>query len=256
MDRIGIVSAIAIVAFCLHPLGAGASRLTWGGGYSWSVGETSNVYVVDGVTLTVTINDLNTPPALDPNPEPLGSPGSPQTSNYIDPVGNGGGESLFIKAPGNSSGIEITVDFDALVSSVSYEIFDVDATGSSGLGDYIDVVQSVATDGATFFSPSSVTGSGSEVWTLQGDGQTIVAFENADQTGGNSADGTALWSFDVPLTSITISYDNNDPVAGVQWISFSHIDFVETPEPSTGLLVGLGIVGLALRRRNARRRLA
>jgi hypothetical protein len=252
MVRAFTIFTVAFASLFHQPTTAGASELIWGGGYSWSIGEVSNDYVVDGVTLSFSINDLNSPGAIDPDPEPLGSPGSPQTNNYIDPTGNAGADSLFMKTPGNTSGVEVTLVFDTPVVGVNFQTFDVDATGSSGLGDYVDVVRSVATDGSTFFGPTSVTGNGSEVWALQGDGQTIIAFENADQSGGDSANGTALWSFDVPLTSITISYENADPTAGVQWIAISNISFSVVPEPSTGLLFGLGILGLAFRGRMVR----
>jgi len=255
MARLRTLYVVAFVSLWLLPAAADASELLWGGGgYSWGLGDSTNGYLVDGVTLSVSINDLNTPLALDPNTEPLGSPGSPQTSAFLDPVGNGGDMNLFLKAPGNTNGVEITLVFDTPVTSVNFETFDVDATGASGLGDYIDRLHVEATNGGSAFGPSSVTGNGSEVWALQPDGRTIEAFENADQTAGNSADGTALWSFDVPLTSLTITYENADPTAGVQWIGLSHISFEVVPEPSTGVLFGLGLVGMACHNRGARRR--
>ena len=249
-----IYAAAVCVMLALSPFAAEASELIWGGGYSWSLGDSTNGYVVDGVSIDFTISDFNTPAALDPNTEPLGSPGSPQTTNYLDPTGNGGEQNLFFKAPGNSSGVEVSIVFGQPVTSVSFETFDVDSTGSSGLGDYIDVLHVSATNGGPAISPDSVTGTAGKVWNLQADGETIVAFENADQTGGNSDDGTALWSFDVPLTEITITYDNADPVAGVQWVGLSHISFVVAPEPSTGVLFGLGLVWMACAGRNARPR--
>ncbi len=242
--------AVAALVACI-PTAAGAHSFDWGGANSWSVGELSNQYVVDGVTITVTIDDPEG--ALDAGTGPLSSPGSAQTSNYLNPTGNNGAESLFIKAPGNSNFVSLTVAFDIVVTDVQFATYDIDR---SPPGSYTDTMHGVATlDGTNFFGPDAVTGNGSESWTLLPDGETIQAVANADQSGGNSANGTANWSFDAPLTSFVLTYTNANTAFGVQWTSLSRIVF--QPEPSTGLLVGGGLVGMGIYgRRGSRARVA
>lgn len=245
--RRNCLAIVACVSLGLVSTPADAETLTWGGANIWSLGDTSNAYLVNASNVTITISDPDG--AFDGNTEPLASPGAPQTSAYIDPTGNGGAESLFIKTPNNTSAVTITLAFDSLVTDVSIATYDIDRNPP---GDYIDVMSAVATDGVSFFDPASVTGNGSESWTLQGDGQTIIGTGNADQTGGNSANGTANWFFDDPINSITFTYTNGDPLLGVQWTSFSTISFTPLPEPGTAVLFAGGLLGLAAYGRRTR----
>ena len=80
---------------------------------------------------------------------------------------------------------QILIEFDEIVDSVGLTMFDVDATGSSGLGSHIDVITAQSSlDQILWSDPDAVTGNGSEAWTWDGNA-TVTAFENADQTGGN-----------------------------------------------------------------------
>ena len=227
MIRAMVVCVASVVGLTLAPLLAEASTLTWGGANTWATNETSNVYTVDGVQLTFTLSDPGS--ALDPNTQPLASPGSPSNSSYLDPTGNNGEESLFLKAPGNSVGIGLTITFDTLVTSVSFNTYDMD---QSPPGNYTDILavqaQNVSASGSPF-NPTSVTGNGTESWFLQANGYTLEANANADQTGGNSANGTALWLFDAPLDTISLTYLNGDPAFGVQWMGLHSIDSQAVP---------------------------
>ena len=256
MDRIRI-AAVTVFFALLLPFGAAASQMTWaasgGPGNTWDIGQFTNSYLVDGVTVTITVTD-NGPVSLDPNGGPLGSPGSLSSDPFLDPTGNAGDSNLFLKAPGNNDGINILIEFDAVVENISISMFDVDATGTSGLGAYIDVISGQSSlDQILWIDPDNVTGSASPVWTWDGN-STVTAFENADQTGGNSADGTVNWEFTAPLSSINFDYSNANPAFGVQWIGLSHINFTEGPEPGTAFLLGLGLYGLGLQGRQRRKR--
>jgi len=256
MHRVRI-AAITVFSALLLPLGAAASQLTWapsgGPGNTWDVGQFTNSYLIDGIVVTITVTD-NGPVSLDPNGGPLGSPGSLSSDPFLDPTGNGGDSTLFFKAPGNDDGISILIEFDTVVENVNISLFDVDATGSSGQGAYIDVIYGQSSlDQILWIDPDDVTGSASAVWTWDGN-STVTAFENSDQTGGNSLDGVVNWEFTAPLSSINFDYTNADLAFGVQWIGLSHINFTEGPEPGTAFLLGLGLFGLGLQGRHLRKR--
>ena len=52
------------------------------------------------------------------------------------------------------------------------------------------------------------------------------------------------------ITSITLQYKNVFSTGQIQWIGFSDAEFERTPEPSTALLLSIGLIALAIRRRN------
>ena len=215
LARALIVTISSAFSIAFAPLLAQASTLTRGGPNTWAINELSNVYTVDGVQLTFTIIDPGG--ALDPNSGPLSAPGTPVNSNYLDPTGNNGEESLFLKAPRNTQGVSISITFDVEVTNGSFNTYDIDQSPPGTFTDILAIQAQNVGAGGSPFDPASVTGNGTESWFLQPDGFTIEANANAAQTGGNSANGTALWLFDSALDRIDIAYDNGNGGFGVQW---------------------------------------
>ena len=70
----------------------------------------------------------------------------------------------------------------------------------------------------------------------------------ADQSGGNSDDGTAVITFDQVISQIRFQYRNVLTDGESQWIGFSSMNFRKAPEPSSGWLVALGQGQLRRRR--------
>jgi len=256
MHRVRI-AAITVFSALLLPFGAAASQMTWaasgGSGNTWDIGEFTNSYLVDGVTVTITVTD-NGPVSLIPGIDPKGSPGSLSSNSFLDPTGNAGGSNLFFKTRGNNDGINILIEFDAVVENISISMFDVDATNSSGHGSYIDLISGQSSlDQILWLDPDNVTGSASATWIWDGN-STVTGTDNADETGGNSADGTVNWEFTAPLSSINFDFSNANSAFVTQWIGLSHINFTEGPEPGTAFLLGLGLFGLGLQGRQRRKR--
>jgi len=246
-------AACATLSMLLGPVTARAvptpATLDWDV-YTWtnpfSTSETYNV----GGGVTVSISDPND------SLTNSGSPPSPQTNSYLDPVSNAGEDSLFLRTQGNTSPW-VGVSFDFLhptgVRNVTFAIFDVDRRPP---GQFIDVVLLRAREfgSGLWFTPTAVTGiSGTQTWVWNG-ALRIEGVAASAESGGNSDNGVAVVSFTgVVIDRIELEYRNTNPVRGNQWIAVSDVYFVALPEPGAAPLAGAAALALAWRRRRRAR---
>jgi len=250
MPRAGIVAAVGALGAFVALLGAQPARaltLDWDI-VNWpTTGTRTQTYAVGGGNVTLTFTDtLN---RINGAAGPSGSPGSLVDGTFLDPVGNNGASNLFIKTLNNATSpwvtLNITFSHVGGVTGVDFSIFDVDTITNN----YRDQLVFTASNGATTFNPTSVTAqTATPSWSFNGI-NTITGTANAAESGGNSANGTANVSFGQVINSINISYRNTLSPGQTQWIGLGAIRFRVAPEPSTGLLVGLGMIVLAAIRR-------
>jgi len=261
--RAAIAAAlVALAAFAVllgaHP--ARALTLDWDV-VNWPTpGTRTQTYAVGGGNVTLTFTDtLN---RINGAAGPSGSPASLVDGTFLNPTGNAGASNLFIKTLNNTSSpwvrLDITFSHVGGVTEVDFSIFDVDRAPHIFppfiLTGFEDQLQMTASDGVSTFNPTSVTAqTATPSWSFNCT-NTITGTASAAQTGGNSANGTANVSFDQVITSFSISYRNTLSQGQTQWIGLGPLRFLVAPEPSTGLLVGFGLLVLAARRSRARTR--
>jgi hypothetical protein len=260
--RTAVATGLGALAACVVLLGAppaGALTLDWDV-VNWpTTGTRTQTYAIGGGNVTLTFTDpLN---RINGATGPSGSPASLVDGTFLNPTGNAGASNLFIKTLNNTSSpwvrLDITFSHVGGVTDVDFSIFDVDRLSHIFppfiLGGYEDQLTFTASDGVTTFNPTSVTAqTATPSWSFNGT-NTITGTANVAETGGNSANGTANVSFDQVITSFSITYRNTLSQGQSQWIGLSALRFRIAPEPSTGLLVGLGVLALAIRRSLARR---
>jgi hypothetical protein len=244
---------LAVLAALLAPARpSGALTLDWDIVDWTSTATRTETYTVGSGSVTLTVDDPNG--VIVGGVDPLGSPGSIVDTDFLDPTGNGGAQNLFLKTDGNTSAdwVSVTIDFSSYVggvTDVSISLFDVDALDFFGFG-FTDQIIVTGTDGTSTFYPTVTADSATPSWTWNGT-DTITGNAYTADSGAGSEDGTAIIFFSDVLTSITLTYQNTLSGGQSQWIGFSAIDFREVPEPSTGLLLGAGLLGLGVWRRRA-----
>ncbi len=185
------------------------------------------------------------------------SPLSPDSNVFLDPTGNSGEHSFFVRADGNSSYVDIFFDFDEMVGGrmsvydLNFSIYDID----TGAPQWIDrvVVRGLLADGSGSTAPTSVTLVGADptvVYSVRGGGvRGRLDGVNGDSpsTGAGSDNGTANIYFADEITELRIRYRNDAANEGNQWIAIANMIFA--PEPNTFTLLALGLTGLAAIRR-------
>jgi hypothetical protein len=205
-------------------------------------------YTVGAGDVTITITD---PAGVIDGTTSGGTPGSLVTDSTLSPPSSGG-DNLFIKTNDNSAattgGQYVTVDIlfshAGGVADVSFSLFDVDAQASSG---FIDQVWLEASDGLVTYAPTSVTALHPVPrWSFDGS-NTITGNSNA---ASNNERGTAVVAFNGQwLNRVSFQLRNTSDPAQIQFIGLSSINFRQAPEPSTGLLLGFGLLLLSSRTR-------
>jgi hypothetical protein len=251
------------------PLTANALTLDWTTDPWPDLTDREEVIPVDGDNVTVRVTDDHG--VIMENTEFFrdgGAPGSLATNGYLSPgpPSDPGTDSFFIKTDQNTntvtSGDYITVEIEFAhiegVTDVEMSFFDVDMMPydiffiwATGFQDEIEISGSY--QGGASFAPTSVTANtGSPTWGLIGSANSTRIIGNA-AAGVGDDDGTAVVTFDQVLDKITFKYKNTLNFPGldngqVQFISLSNINFERAPEPSTGLLLALGLLMLAAHR--------
>ncbi len=159
--------------------------------------------------------------------------------------------SLFVKADENTSAPWVTIDIlfthAGGVTDVEFSLFDVDQRplvtffGIPLVG-YTDAIRITGSDGTNTYDPTRIGAlTATPTWSTVG-GNTVVGNGANDEA---SNDGTAVIEFDQVVNSVSIQYRNDLTQGQLQWIGFSSLLFREAPEPSSALLLGLGLVLLA-----------
>jgi len=197
-----------------------------------------------------------------------GSPASPDSNNYLDPTGNGGEHSFFVRADGNDASPWITILFDfdnavggrTAIRDLIFSFYDVDANPPTSWRDVIFFRGTLA-DGS-FVAPTSVTGPGaSPSWTyavvgVGTTGRLRGITPNQPSSGPGSENGTATILFDQEITELWVEYRNAHAGGTNQWIAISNMSFTEVPEPEALVLLAMGLLGLAVAGRKLERNCA
>jgi hypothetical protein len=263
--RFSLFGAIALL-FATVCGSASALTLNWGL-EPWAAGSLQNSFDIDparpgnDVTVTVSGNTSQLQPELAaPNPmTPVvaaafeGGYGSPQNSLCIA-----------TNFANQSQGITVTVDFSAQytqgVTNVSFTIFDVDFSNSSGSNyqDRLSSIRAVGIDGS-LIAPT-ITTSVNNVLSGTGLNQIVNGIASTSDTGPTSGNANVTISFgNAAIRSFTFTYTSGtgtvaDPT--YQHIGMSNVVFTPVPEinPAFGASLSCIVAMLLVLRHNARHR--
>jgi hypothetical protein len=254
------------LALLAGPLGTGAARavtLDWDLNLWPGTGVRTATYTVGSGDVTITVTD--SAGVIDGSGSG-GAPGSLATTTTLNPPSNGGNRNLFIKTDentnANTGGDYITVDITFShvggVADVSFSIFDVDrqpliSIFGIPISGFTDQLTFEASDGVTTYNPSSVAAvTGTPTWSFDGSNTITGTANNSSNTSDN---GTAVVTFTGTqwMNRVSFQYRNVLDQGQIQFIGLSNINFRQAPEPSTGLLLGLGLAVLAGARRRSTR---
>ncbi|MDJ0850122.1 MAG: PEP-CTERM sorting domain-containing protein [Myxococcota bacterium] len=254
MIKIPTGSALRIVTPTLLLLLAspsGALELDWTTNPWPGTSVRSATYTVGAGDVIVTVTDPNDaiitgqfgPPSIETNTH---------TTPGTDPARP---HSLFIKTDENTSTPYVTIDIlfthAAGVTGVEFSIHDIDLRPLQSffgfpISGYTDAIQVTASDGTNVYDPTNILApTATPTWSTVGANTVVGNTANAE----DSLDGTAVIEFDQVINSLSIQYRNDLTQGQLQWIGFSSILFFEAPEPSSALLLGLGLAFLARSRR-------
>lgn len=236
------------MGLCAAAGAAPAATLDWDTvGWPGGVGSLFRTFSnVGGSGVNITVTVTNSTPAS------LVLSDSPDVNNDFTPPASSGND-FFLRTIGNPFGSGVTVDvvFGGAgvlgATGVSFGLFDVDNDPGT---QWIDVLtlQANPVSGGSVRPTSVLPANGSPAWGYNALSGVITGTASAAE---NSNNGTALVNFATPITRFTIFYANGNSTAGSpagnQWIGLGDIVFtpVPVPEPSSGALLGLGLLALA-----------
>jgi hypothetical protein len=249
------VLLVGLAVCALAPRDALALTLDWNLNPWPGTGDRTATYSVDGEDVIITV--------LEPVPVIQAGgfgPGSLSTNAELDPPSNAGADSLFIKTDdntlANTGGQYVTVDIlfthTGGVTDVAFSFFDVDLMPlvtifGFPVSGFTDELMVTASDGVNPYDPSSVTAlSATPSWSFD----NVNTITGTTESASDSDDGTVQVRFDQVINRVTFNYRNTLDQGQLQWIGLSTISFRRSPEPSTGLLLGFGLLLLAARRRS------
>lgn len=217
-------------------------------------GDRSETFTVGSGQVTVNVSDPNNVIATGG----IG-PDSLATNQYTTPgTDPARPSSLFIKTDGNTAApwVEVDILFSHTggVTDVEFSLYDVDllpliSIFGFPIAGYTDFIRITGVDllGGSV-APTSISAlTATPTWDTVGLDAVVGLASNSEE----SDDGTALIRFDTPIQSLSLQYRNDLTQGQLQWIGLSSIVFRRAPEPSTALLLGLGLALLARRARSA-----
>jgi hypothetical protein len=144
-----------------------------------------------------------------------------------------------------SSYIRTTITFDSPVTSLSFQIWDVDSVAGQ-FADKIFNIQALAVGGATV-GPDSVTSEVAGYNTISGTGLGTVVLGTANAS-NTTNQGTIDITFSGPITQFSFDWSNNDAGLGAQAIALGSLNYAIVPEQSAGAsAASLCLIAIALR---------
>jgi hypothetical protein len=179
-------------------------------------------------------------------------PGYPAINSTNETGGLSGTNALqlFVTAQSSTSAfIKTTVMFANPVTSVSFQIWDVDKAAGQ-FADQISLIQALAVGGATV-GPTSVTSAVPGFNTITGTGLSTVVLGTAGAS-NTTNQGTIDISFTGPITQFSFEWFNKDGGLGQQAIALGPISYL--PEISPGWITALVCVAAVGAREVSRRR--
>jgi hypothetical protein len=253
----GHLARALILALVAGPLGAGVARgltLDWDTNPWPGTGVRTASYTVGSGTVTITVTDPDN--VIDGSGSGF-TPGSLATNTTLNPPSNAGEDNLFIKTDENTNSntggdyvwVDITFSHAGGVADLEFSIYDIDQQPlvtffGIPISGFTDQIYVEFANGATTYSPTGVTAlTGTPTWSFDGS-RTITGSGNNSNTSEN---GTAAIAYNGTqwLNRVSFQYRNVLDQGQLQFIGLSSINFRQAPEPSTGLLLGLGLAVLA-----------
>ncbi len=228
------------LALCLAPFAARASMLNWPAN-GWTAGAPgpgqtfAQSFTADAPNdVTVSLNNNGAGPS-----------GSIWNAAYpaIDATKTTGGFTgvqalqLFLASESSTSAfIKVTVSFASPVTNLSFQLWDIDASGTQ----FTDTIRNIQglTPASAVVAATSVTSAVAGYNTITGSGLTTVVTGTATAA-NNTNQGTIDISFVGPITQFSFEWSNTNTGLGAQAIGLGPLTFTFVPEFSNGWLIAL-----------------
>jgi len=236
--RLGLFLKLTILLFLFSPERVHGIVFSWPDS-GWTSGTPGPGETVSQGFTSVTPNDIT----VDINNNAAAADGGTWQAGYpaINSTNETGGFSgtnalqLFLTSQSSTSAfIKTTVTFSTPVTSLTFQIWDVDAFAGQ-FADQISQIQALALGGATV-GPDSVTSAVPGFNTITGSGLGTVVLGTASAS-NTTNQGTIDISFLGPITQFSFEWSNNDPGLGAQAIALGPLNYL--PEVSPGWFAAL-----------------
>jgi hypothetical protein len=246
-----ILAACSGVFFTGNPLRA--TTFAWPTSPGWTAGAPasgSSVSQTFTSTVDLTVTLTNSGETWATTADGIAA-NAPSISNSPNSGGTGGNGLQLVthSQTSNSSYVQVTVAFAAPVTSVSFQIWDVDSNPTA----FTDQIHNIQAQPWSTGGPIAATITGSSANSVTGSG-TLGALVTGTANSANSATGNVTIKFTGSITSFSFQWSNIASGHGLQGIAFGPISYTAVL-PEVGSTIGaLGVCALAVGFREIRRR--